>query len=175
MGLKMFLISYSKDHVLCNVHFLDLSSKKDEYARNRPFSAYFAVKGIGPNGLFFTFYAKQINKAHNMLWITWKNIEMQLLVLWVLSPSVIWDLRRTCTLEHVIKFYLYGVLGRTEGKKCLPIDSGIMGAYADMYRRLLVKRNPGAYFIKFWPPLLVVFMYCKHYNGTSRATRSRHC
>ena len=47
--------------------------------------------------------------------------------------------------------FIHVVLGRTEGKECLPIDSGIMGAYADMYRRLLVKRNPGAYFIKFWP------------------------
>ena len=70
MGPKMFLISYSKDHVLCNVHFLDLSSKKDENAKNRPFSAYFAVKGIGPNGLFFSFYAKQINKAHNTRSVT---------------------------------------------------------------------------------------------------------
>ena len=43
------------------------------------------------------------------------------------------------------------LLGRTEGKKCSPIDSGILGAYADMYRRLLVKQNQGAYFIKFWP------------------------
>ena len=42
-------------------------------------------------------------------------------------------------------------LGRTEGKKCLPIDSGIRGAYADIYRRLLVKKISGDYFIKFWP------------------------
>ena len=32
------------------------------------------------------------------------------------------------------------LLGRTEGKKCSPIDSGILGAYADIYRRLLVKK-----------------------------------
>ena len=42
---------------------------------------------------------------------------------------------------------MHRTLGRTEEKKCSPIDSGILGAYTDMYRRLLVKQNPGAYFI----------------------------
>ena len=43
------------------------------------------------------------------------------------------------------------LLGRTERKKCSPIDSGILGAYADIYRRLLVRKNPVGYFINFWP------------------------
>ena len=43
------------------------------------------------------------------------------------------------------------ILGWTEGKKSLSIDSGILGAYVDIYRRLLVRKNPGGYFINFWP------------------------
>ena len=53
--------------------------------------------------------------------------------------------------RFLLNRYICVPLGRTEGKKCSPIDSGILGAYADIYRRLLVRKNPGGYFINFWP------------------------
>ena len=58
------------------------------------------------------------------------------------------------------------LLGWALGKKCLPIDSGIMGAYAEIYRRLLEQKNLGPYFIIFWAPGIDALWYCKHYNGS---------
>ena len=47
--------------------------------------------------------------------------------------------------------FTYGrAVGWGLGKKRLSIDSGILGAHADIYRRLLVPKNQGLYIIKFW-------------------------
>ena len=62
------------------------------------------------------------------------------------------------------------ILGWGLGKKCLPIDTGIMGAYADIYRRLLDQKNPGAYFIKFWAQGIFVLLYYNLYNDSIFAT-----
>ena len=59
-----------------------------------------------------------------------------------------------------------GTVGWTEEKKCSPIDSGILGAHADIYRRLLGQKNPGPYFIKLRSRGIVVLWYYKHYNGS---------
>ena len=40
-------------------------------------------------------------------------------------------------------------LGGRLGKIYWRIDSGLLGAYGDMYRSYLVKRNRGPYLIKF--------------------------
>ena len=61
-------------------------------------------------------------------------------------------------------------LGWGLGKKCLPIDSGIMGAYADIYRRLLDQKDPGAYFIKIWAQGISVLLYYNRYNDSMVAT-----
>ena len=48
----------------------------------------------------------------------------------------------------------YSTLGWGEIKKCSPIDSGILWGHADIYKRLLSPKNPGACFIKLsalWP------------------------
>ena len=52
------------------------------------------------------------------------------------------------------------------GKKSSPINSGLLWANVDIYRRLLVKKNPGRYYIKFWAPGIVVLWYYNHYNGS---------
>ena len=57
-------------------------------------------------------------------------------------------------------------LGGAEEKKCSPIDSGILGAHADIYRRLLGQKNPGPYFIKLRAVADVVLWYYNHYNGS---------
>ena len=44
----------------------------------------------------------------------------------------------------------YSTLGWGEIKKCSPIDSGILWGHADIYRSLLVEKNRGPFFIKFW-------------------------
>ena len=44
----------------------------------------------------------------------------------------------------------YGLLGWTERKKRSPIDSGILWADIDIYRRLSVERNRGPYLKNFW-------------------------
>ena len=67
---------------------------------------------------------------------------------------------------QVIPAHLVIPLGRTEEKKCSPIDSGILGAHADIYRRLLGQKNPGPYFIKLRSRGIVVLWYYKHYNGS---------
>ena len=46
--------------------------------------------------------------------------------------------------------YVVVALGWVLDKKCLSIDSGILGAHADIYRRLLVPKTRGLYIIKFW-------------------------
>ena len=46
------------------------------------------------------------------------------------------------------------------------MDSGILVEYADIYRRLLGQKNPGAYFIKLRSRGIVVLWYYKHYNGS---------
>ena len=66
-------------------------------------------------------------------------------------------------LRHVL-------LGWGLGKKRLPIDSGIMGAYADTYRRLLDQKNPCACFIKYWARGIFVLLYCHCYNDSMVAT-----
>ena len=71
---------------------------------------------------------------------------------------------------RVWKHTLWHILGWGLGKKCLPIDSGIMGAYADIYRRLLDQKKPGAYLIKFWAWGIFVLLYCNRYNDTMVAT-----
>ena len=58
-------------------------------------------------------------------------------------------------------------LGWGLGKKRLPIDSGIMGAYADIYRRLLDQKNPGACFMKYWARGIFVLLYCNCYNDST--------
>ena len=69
-----------------------------------------------------------------------------------------------------MEFRMHVAIGWGLGKKCLPIDSGIMGVYADIYRRLLDQKNPGAYFIKFWAQGIFVLLYCNHYNDSMVAT-----
>ena len=66
------------------------------------------------------------------------------------------------------------VLGGRLGKKCLPIDSGLLWGNVDIYRRLLVKENPGAYNIKFWAPGIFVSLYCQHYNDSLAPTPKGH-
>ena len=72
--------------------------------------------------------------------------------------------------EKVALQGLDNALGWVLGKKCLPIDSGIMGVYADIYRRLLGQKNPGSYFIKFWAQGIFVLLYCNYYNDSMVAT-----
>ena len=57
------------------------------------------------------------------------------------------------------------IIGWGLGKKCLPIDCGILAEYADIYRRLLGQKNPGPYFIKLRAVADVVLWYYNHYNG----------
>ena len=45
-----------------------------------------------------------------------------------------------------------------------------MGAYADIYRRLLVQKNLGACFIKYWARGIFVLLYCHCYNDSMVAT-----
>ena len=61
---------------------------------------------------------------------------------------------------------MYQALGWGLGKKCLPIDCGILVEYADIYRRLLGQKNPGPYFIKLSAMAIVVLWYYNHYNGS---------
>ena len=42
--------------------------------------------------------------------------------------------------------------------------------HVDIYRILLVKKNSGAYNIKFWAPGIFVLLYCKHYNDSLAPT-----
>ena len=64
------------------------------------------------------------------------------------------------------KEYIRVVLGWGEIKKCSPMDSGILVEYADIYRRLLGQKNPGAYFIKLRSRGIAVLWYYKHCNGS---------
>ena len=44
----------------------------------------------------------------------------------------------------------HAAVGWGLGKKRLSIDSGILGAHADIYKRLMEPKNRGPYFIKLW-------------------------